>query len=92
MLRYNTDDNTVTTTTKDGMRIFYKDWGVGRPVVFSRGWPLNADAWDAQMLFLVRNGYPVIAHDRRGHGMRGIHRHRIGRMELGGQNGGRQTS
>lgn len=57
-----------TITTKDGTRIFYKDWGTGRPVVFSHGWPLNADAWDAQMLFLVQHGYRVIAHDRRGHG------------------------
>jgi non-heme chloroperoxidase len=57
-----------TITTKDGARIFYKDWGSGRPVVFSHGWPLNADAWDAQMLFLVGKGYRVIAHDRRGHG------------------------
>ncbi|WP_084084832.1 alpha/beta fold hydrolase [Cupriavidus sp. USMAA2-4] len=53
---------------KDGTRIFYKDWGAGRPVVFSHGWPLNADAWDAQMLFLVQHGFRVIAHDRRGHG------------------------
>ncbi|SOY60104.1 non-heme chloroperoxidase (Chloride peroxidase) (CPO-F) (Chloroperoxidase F) [Cupriavidus taiwanensis] len=55
-------------TSKDGTRIFYKDWGSGRPVVFSHGWPLNADAWDAQMLFLVQQGFRVIAHDRRGHG------------------------
>ncbi|VVE61530.1 Non-heme haloperoxidase ThcF [Pandoraea anapnoica] len=55
-------------TTKDGTRIFYKDWGSGRPVVFSHGWPLDADAWDAQMLFLVQKGFRVIAHDRRGHG------------------------
>jgi non-heme chloroperoxidase len=55
-------------TTKDGTTIFYKDWGTGPTVVFSHGWPLNADAWDAQMLFLGRNGYRVIAHDRRGHG------------------------
>ncbi|WP_175924140.1 alpha/beta fold hydrolase [Burkholderia latens] len=61
----------TTITTKDGTRIFYKDWGVGRPVVFSHGWPLNADAWDAQMLFLVQHGYRVIAHDRRGHGRSG---------------------
>jgi len=54
--------------TKDGTRIFYKDWGSGRPVVFSHGWPLDADAWDAQMLFLVQKGFRVIAHDRRGHG------------------------
>ncbi|MCO4890694.1 alpha/beta hydrolase [Cupriavidus sp. WGtm5] len=55
-------------TTQDGTRIFYKDWGSGRPVVFSHGWPLNADAWDAQLLFLVQQGFRVIAHDRRGHG------------------------
>lgn len=55
-------------TAKDGARIYYKDWGAGRPVVFSHGWPLNADAWDAQMLFLAQNGFRVIAHDRRGHG------------------------
>jgi non-heme chloroperoxidase len=53
---------------KDGTEIFYKDWGQGKPVVFSHGWPLNGDAWDPQMLFLVLNGYRVIAHDRRGHG------------------------
>ena len=57
-----------TITTQDGTRIFYKDWGTGQPVVFSHGWPLNADAWDAQMLFLVQKGFRVIAHDRRGHG------------------------
>jgi non-heme chloroperoxidase len=57
-----------TITTKDGTRIFYKDWGAGRPVVFSHGWPLDADAWDAQMLFLLQHGFRVIAHDRRGHG------------------------
>ncbi|CAG4886939.1 alpha/beta fold hydrolase [Paraburkholderia saeva] len=60
-----------TITTKDGTEIFYKDWGTGRPVVFSHGWPLTADAWDAQMLFLVQKGYRVIAHDRRGHGRSG---------------------
>jgi non-heme chloroperoxidase len=54
--------------TADGTNIFYKDWGEGRPVLFSHGWPLSADAWDAQMLFLVRRGYRVIAHDRRSHG------------------------
>src|SRR5215470_2396966 len=54
--------------TQDGTEIYYKDWGIGRPVVFSHGWPLSADAWDAQMLFLGQNGYRVIAHDRRGHG------------------------
>ncbi|RQS68207.1 alpha/beta hydrolase [Burkholderia sp. Bp8963] len=57
--------------TKDGTSIFYKDWGAGRPVVFSHGWPLNADAWDAQMLFLAQRGFRVIAHDRRGHGRSG---------------------
>jgi non-heme chloroperoxidase len=60
-----------TVTAKDGTRIFFKDWGVGKPVVLSHGWPLDADAWDAQMLFLVRNGYRVVAHDRRGHGRSG---------------------
>ena len=57
-----------TITTKDGTHIFYKDWGSGQPVVFSHGWPLTADAWDSQMLFLGSHGYRVIAHDRRGHG------------------------
>ena len=57
-----------TITTKDGTTIFYKDWGTGQPVVFSHGWPLDADAWDPQMLFLGDRGYRVIAHDRRGHG------------------------
>ncbi|MEX3842961.1 alpha/beta fold hydrolase [Paraburkholderia sp. BR10882] len=56
---------------KDGTRIFFKDWGSGKPVVLSHGWPLDADAWDAQMLFLVHNGYRVVAHDRRGHGRSG---------------------
>lgn len=55
-------------TTKDGTKIYFKDWGTGRPVVFSHGRPLDADAWDAQMLFLGQKGYRVIAHDRRGHG------------------------
>jgi non-heme chloroperoxidase len=55
-------------TAKDGTRIFYKDWGNGQPVVFSHGWPLSADAWDAQMFFLGERGYRVIAHDRRSHG------------------------
>ena len=57
-----------TITTKDGTRIFYKDWGKGQPVLFSHGWPLTADAWDAQMAFLGAKGYRVIAHDRRSHG------------------------
>lgn len=57
-----------TITTKEGVEIFYKDWGKGQPVVFSHGWPLSADAWDGQMAFLVEQGYRVIAHDRRGHG------------------------
>jgi non-heme chloroperoxidase len=57
-----------TITTRDGTAIFYKDWGKGQPVVFSHGWPLNADAWDAQMQFLGEHGYRVIAHDRRSHG------------------------
>ena len=55
-------------TTKDGAKIFYKDWGAGQPVVFSHGWPLNADAWDEQLLFFASNGFRAIAHDRRGHG------------------------
>jgi non-heme chloroperoxidase len=57
-----------TITTKDGTQIFYKDWGSGQPVVFSHGWPLSADAWDGQMLFLAERGFRVVAHDRRGHG------------------------
>jgi non-heme chloroperoxidase len=57
-----------TITTKDGTRINSKDWGEGQPVVFSHGWPLNADAWQSQMVFLAENGYRAIAHDRRGHG------------------------
>src|SRR3954467_2510534 len=55
-------------TTSDGTEIFYKDWGKGQPIVFSHGWPLSADDWDTQMLFFLRHGYRVIAHDRRGHG------------------------
>jgi non-heme chloroperoxidase len=57
-----------TITTKDGTQIYYKDWGKGQPMVFSHGWPLDADAWDGQMLFFGQQGYRVIAHDRRGHG------------------------
>jgi len=60
-----------TITTKDGTSIYFKDWGTGKPVVFSHGWPLSADAWDAQMLFLGQHGFRVIAHDRRGHGRSG---------------------
>ena len=55
-------------TTKDGTEIYYKDWGMGQPIVFHHGWPLSADDWDGQMLFFLDNGYRVIAHDRRGHG------------------------
>ena len=58
----------MPTVTANGTSIFYKDWGAGRPVVFSHGWPLNADSWEAQMLFLASNGFRCIAHDRRGHG------------------------
>jgi non-heme chloroperoxidase len=57
-----------TVRTSDGVEIYYKDWGSGQPVVFSHGWPLSADDWDAQMLFFLGKGYRVIAHDRRGHG------------------------
>jgi non-heme chloroperoxidase len=66
---HNEGEQTMSTiTTKDGVEIFYKDWGKGQPIVFSHGWPLSADDWDAQMLFFLRHGYRVIAHDRRGHG------------------------
>jgi non-heme chloroperoxidase len=57
-----------TIITRDGTEIYYKDWGKGPVVTFSHGWPLNSDAWDGQMLFLVQNGFRVVAHDRRGHG------------------------
>jgi len=57
-----------TITTKDGVEIFYKDWGKGQPIVFSHGWPLSGDDWDGQMMFFLKQGYRVIAHDRRGHG------------------------
>ncbi len=60
--------NSNTITTKDGTTIFYKDWGTGPVVVFSHGWPLNANAWDNQLLFLASHGYHAIAHDRRAHG------------------------
>ncbi len=55
-------------TGKDGTHIYYKDWGSGRPIVFSHGWPLSADDWDTQMMFFLNHGYRVIAADRRGHG------------------------
>src|SRR5512145_2439834 len=60
----------TTVTTKDGVQIFYKDWGPksAQPIVFHHGWPLSADDWDAQMLFFLGQGYRVVAHDRRGHG------------------------
>lgn len=57
-----------TMTTKDGVEIFYKDWGRGQPIVFHHGWPLSADDWDAQMLFFLQHGYRVVGFDRRGHG------------------------
>jgi non-heme chloroperoxidase len=57
-----------TVKTKDGVEIFFKDWGSGQPIVFSHGWPLSADDWDPQLLFFLGKGYRVIAHDRRGHG------------------------
>jgi non-heme chloroperoxidase len=60
-----------TIATKDGVEIYYKDWGSGPPIVFSHGWPLSSDAWEDQMLFLGQHGYRCIAHDRRGHGRSG---------------------
>jgi pimeloyl-ACP methyl ester carboxylesterase len=57
-----------TITAKDGTTIYLKDWGAGQPIVFSHGWPLTADAWDAQMMFFGQRGYRAIAHDRRGNG------------------------
>jgi non-heme chloroperoxidase len=58
----------TTVTTKDGVQIFYKDWGQGQPIVFHHGWPLSSDDWDAQMLFFLNHGYRVVGIDRRGHG------------------------
>jgi non-heme chloroperoxidase len=63
-----TEQSMPTITTKDGVDIFFKDWGSGQPIVFSHGWPLSSDDWDGQMMFFVTRGYRVIAHDRRGHG------------------------
>ncbi len=60
-----------TITATDGTELFYKDWGTGRPVVFSHGWPLSADAWESQMVHLASRGCRCIAHDRRGHGRSG---------------------
>ena len=60
--------NTGSITTTDGTQIFYKDWGEGQPVAFSHGWPLNADTWDDQLVFMASKGFRTIAHDRRGHG------------------------
>jgi len=57
-----------TITTKDGAQLYYKDWGSGRPIVFSHGWPLSSDSWESQMLYLAERGFRCIAHDRRGHG------------------------
>jgi non-heme chloroperoxidase len=64
----NTVYKSDTITTRDGVKILYKDWGSGQPIVFSHGWPLSSDDWDNQMLFFLANGFRVIAHDRRGHG------------------------
>src|SRR5262249_21059658 len=61
-------DAMSTITTKDGAHIYYKDWGSGQPIVFSHGWPLSSDDWDAQLIFFASRGFRCIAHDRRGHG------------------------
>ena len=60
-----------TFATQDGTQIYYKDWGTGQPILFSHGWPLSADAWEDQMMFLGAHGFRCIAHDRRGHGRSG---------------------
>jgi non-heme chloroperoxidase len=67
----NAETSASTITTTDGTSIYYKDWGSGQPVVFSHGWPLNADAWDEAMALVAANGYRAVAHDRRGHGRSG---------------------
>jgi non-heme chloroperoxidase len=64
----NTSPTHNTITTRDGVTIFYKDWGKGQPIVFSHGWPLSSDDWDVQLMFFVNQGFRVVAHDRRGHG------------------------
>ena len=69
-----------TICTRDGTSIFYKEWGMGHPVVFSHGWPLNADNWEAQMLFLASNGYRCIAHDDL-HFAEGKHEELLGRIQ-----------
>ena len=66
--RYPGEHSMNKVSTKDGVDIFYKDWGSGQPVVFSHGWPLSSDDWDPQMMFFLNHGFRVIAHDRRGHG------------------------
>jgi pimeloyl-ACP methyl ester carboxylesterase len=71
-----------TITTKDGTQIYYKDWGLGQPVVFSHGWPLSSDSWEAQMLFLASSGYRCIAHDRRGHARSECAAHRARNHQL----------
>jgi non-heme chloroperoxidase len=68
VIRLIAEDNMSTITTKDGTKIFYRDWGFGQPITFSHGWPLSSDAWDHQMMFFGNHGFRVIAHDRRGHG------------------------
>ena len=71
MIKHPNEYSVDTIISKDGTSIYYKDWGRGPVVTFSHGWPLNADAWDGQMLFLAQNGFRVVAHDRRGHGRSG---------------------
>jgi non-heme chloroperoxidase len=66
--KYQGEHSMNKVSTKDGVDIFYKDWGSGQPMVFSHGWPLSSDDWDPQMMFFLNNGFRVIAHDRRGHG------------------------